>query len=160
MSPQAERSIIAMLNSFPQTNQDYRLLLASLAQHCAHLSDHAIIEAADRFVAGEVAEQSKKFAPSIAEFVEEAKRRQEYIDLRSRPRLEAPKCVQRGTAPFETEVEKARQRFRGLPVIAENVSFEDFRRLSATKQIPAGAVWSAALATIFGPAPAAGRLVA
>lgn len=124
-----------------------------MAQHCAHLSDQAIIEAADRFVAGEVVDQSKKFAPSVAEFVEEAKRREEYLQIRQRPRLEAPKYTPGPKRPFEIAIEQARQRFRGRPIIAEDVSHGEFLRLSKTRQLPVGAVWCAALATIFGPEP-------
>lgn len=50
---------------------------------------------------------------------------------------------------------QARSRFAGRPVIAENVSLHEFRRLSASRQLPVGAVWCAALATIFGPEPSA-----
>lgn len=38
-----------------------------------------------------------------------------------------------------------------LPVIAENVSYEDWRRMSAQRQVPVGAMWVASLGTVYGP---------
>lgn len=48
-------------------------------------------------------------------------------------------------------------KFRGHPIIAQGVNYEEWRRLSASRQVPAGAIWSAALATIFGPKEVAAR---
>lgn len=52
------------------------------------ISTQAITEAAKRFVAGEVRDQSLRFAPSVPEFVREARNRQAIIDSASRPRIE------------------------------------------------------------------------
>lgn len=154
MSPQAEQSIIAMMNCFPQTNQDYRLLLASLDRLCAGLTDQAIIEAAERYAAGDVKDQSKRFAPSGPEFVEEARRRQEMVDLRNRPRIAAPKAYRPGTlAPFELSQQRKWERHGHLPILAEDINFDQWKRLSAERQFPVGAVWVASLGVVFGPEP-------
>lgn len=50
---------------------------------------------------------------------------------------------------------RAAARFRGHPIIARGVDYEEWRRLSASRQVPVGAVWSAELATIFGSKPSA-----
>lgn len=152
MNQQAEQSIIEMMNGFSQTSQDYRLLLVTLARQCAGLTDRAIIEAADRFGAGDVAGQSKKFAPSVPEFVEEARNRQEFIDLASRHRLPAPVYRGGSMAPFEVKRQQALAKYADHPVLLENVTHEQWRRLSASRQVPAGATWVACLGVVYGPA--------
>lgn len=116
------------------------------------LSPQAVTEAAQRFTMGEVQGQSKTFAPSIAEFVQEAKRRQEYIDIKAKPRLPAPTAYT-GT-PWHVRQEKARTKYRDCPVIKENVSYDEWRGLSQRREVPVGSAWVASLATVYGP-PAA-----
>jgi hypothetical protein len=55
------------------------------------VTSQAIIEAAQRFTAGDVPEQSRTFAPSVAEFVQQARRQEEHISIRDTPRLPAPR---------------------------------------------------------------------
>lgn len=155
MNQQAEQSIIEMMNCFPQTSQDYRVLLQTLVKLCAGLTDRAIIEAAERFAAGDVPEQSPKFAPSAPEFVAEARRRQEFIDIRSRPRLSAPPVEYRTgpVPPFMAQRQRALTSNADRPVILENASFEDFKRMSKAGELPSGSSWIASLAIIFGPRP-------
>lgn len=153
MNQQAEQSIIEMMNCFPQTSQDYRLLLGSLAKLCAGLTDQAIIEAAERFAAGDVQDQSPKFAPSAPEFVAEARRRQEFIDIRSRPRLPSSSVEYRPgpLPPFMVQRQRALSENADRPVILEDASFEDFKRMSRAGELPVGASWVASLGIIFGP---------
>lgn len=54
------------------------------------VSPQAIAETAQRYVRGDIPDQNKTFAPSVAEFVTAAKRQEEYISIRNRPRLPAP----------------------------------------------------------------------
>ena len=154
MNQQAEQSIIEMLNGFQQTNQDYRLFLATLERKCSGLSDQAIIEAAERFGDGDVKDQSKKFPPAMPEFIEEVRRRQEYLELKARPRIAPPAYVPGPLAPFQVARQKAFNRYANRPVLLEEIGFDEFRRLSSMKQIPAGAVWVAALGIVYGPEPA------
>jgi len=151
MNNRAEQTIIAMLNCFPQTTQDYEALLATLSQLCVGLTDRAIIETAERFAAGDVKDQSTRFAPSSAEFIQEARLRQAYIDLASKPRLPAPDYRRGSLMPFEIRIEQKRSENSHLRMLLEAVSFEQFKALSASKQIPAGAKWVAALGAIFAP---------
>lgn len=65
--------------------------------------------------------------------------------------------VDRNPPEFIVRMRQAAAKFSGHPVIAENVTYDEWRRLSASRQVPAGAVWSAALATIFGPKAVAAR---
>lgn len=151
MNQQAEDSITGMLNCFPQTNQNYELLLASLDKLCAGMADQAIIEASERFAAGDVSDQSKKFAPSAPEFVEEVRRRQEYLELKARPRISSPAYTRGPLAPFEIKRQKALNTYSHLPVLLEGIGYDDWRRLSHQKQVPVGAIWVAALGIVYGP---------
>lgn len=154
MNRQAQSSITEMLNSFGQTTQNYEVFLVTLERLCAGLSDQAITEAADRFAAGDVKDQSKKFPPSGPEFIEEVRRRQEYLELKARPRIAPPKYVPGPLAPFEIARQKAFSSYGHLPMLLENISYDEWRRLSTTKQVPTGAIWVAALGIVYGPQPA------
>lgn len=96
------------MNCFPQTNQDYRVLLATLAKLLNGLSDGAIISAAERFASGDVPNQSKTFAPAVPEFVAEVRNQAEVIAIRQRPRLSEP----RGYVPGNQELPGANARMR------------------------------------------------
>lgn len=52
------------------------------------ISAQAICEAAGRFVSGDVKDQSLRFAPSVPEFVREARNRQAAMDAAARPKIE------------------------------------------------------------------------
>lgn len=115
------------------------------------VSSRAVLEAAQRFTLGEVEGQSRTFAPSVAEFVQEARKRQEYLDLRNRPRLPAPVYRRGKLAPFEVLAEKARAANAHLPILHADVSYDTFLALHRAGKLPVGAKWVAALSTIFGP---------
>lgn len=72
-----------MLNGFPQSAaSDKPALLLTFAQALSGVSDPAIIEAAQRFSSGLVPGQSPTFAPSVAEFAQEARRLSELAAVR------------------------------------------------------------------------------
>lgn len=132
--------------------------METLGRLCSSLTDQAIIEASERFAAGDVKDQSKKFAPSGPEFVEEARRREELVQLRDRPRLSPPPAYRPGPmAPFEIARQKALAKYVDRPVLFEDITYDQFRRLSAEKQISTGAFWSAATGTVYGPEPKQAR---
>jgi len=114
------------------------------------ISPQAVTEAAQRFTMGDVSGQSKTFAPSIAEFVTEARQRQEYIDLKARPRLPAPRYFPGPLAPFQVRQEKRRAENADRPVIEANVPLDRFVALSRAKQLPVGTIWVATMG-ILGP---------
>lgn len=117
------------------------------------LSPQAVIEAAQRYTMGDVQGQSKTFAPSVAEFVAEARQRQEYIDLKSKLRLPAPRYFPGPLAPFQVRQQKRLSENSHLPVLFESISYDQFRKMSAAKEIPVGATWVASLGIVFGPEP-------
>lgn len=115
----------------------------------------AVIEAAQRFTCGDVTGQSRTFAPSIAEFVQEARRIADLIPYRSRPRLPPPTEPQRGLAPFQITQQRLLAENAHLPILFENISYDQWRKMSREKQVPVGAKWVAALGIVYGPAPIA-----
>jgi hypothetical protein len=62
-----------MLNSFPQSSGDVELRLRTFAAALVDVPDNAISAAAKRYIRGEVPKQETRFAPSVAEFCNEAR---------------------------------------------------------------------------------------
>ena len=93
------------------------------------------------------------FAPAAPRFAQEVRQRQEYIDLKARPRLPAPRYFPGPLAPFQIRQEKRRAENAHLPILFENVSYDQWRKLSANKEIPVGATWIATLGIVYGPEP-------
>lgn len=155
MNQEAEDEVTAMLNYFPQTAQNYEVFLASLDRDLAGISDRAIIEAARRYRRNEVHGQSVEFAPSGAAFITEARKRQEFIELRERPRLSGPVSMPRrgGIAPFEARKQRAWSEYGHRPVLFEDVSHERWMNLYRAKEVPEGSIWVACLGIVFGPEP-------
>lgn len=116
------------------------------------VSAAAITEAAQRFVSGSIDGQSKTFAPSVAEFVDAAKRQAEIIEMRDRPRLPAPD-YRTGLSQFERTRAKARADNAHLPILFTDVSYDQWRLKSIRREVPVGAKWVACLATVYGPEP-------
>lgn len=129
------------------------MLLRTYRAVLADSSSQSIIEAAQRFTTGKVDGQSKTFAPSVAEFVAEVERRQEYIDIKAKPALPPPRYFPGPLAPFQVLQQKRLAENSHLPVIAENVNYDQFRKMSAMKEIPVGAKWVASLGIVYAPAP-------
>lgn len=114
------------------------------------LSPQAVTEAAQRFTMGDVPGQSKTFAPSVAEFVAEARKRQEYIDMKARPERKALQFFPGPLAPFQIRQQKRLAQNAHLPVLFENISYDQWRKMSAAREIPVGATWCS-LGIIYGP---------
>jgi hypothetical protein len=123
----------------------------------AVVSTEAVERAVRRFLAGDVEGQSKRFAPTIPEFMEEANDCEEYLGILNRAavpaRVSLPKWQSDGKAPFERLIAKAKASHAHLPVLFDDVSFDQWRRLSKERAIPVGSVWVACLGTVYGPDP-------
>lgn len=116
------------------------------------IPDAAIVEAAQRFRQGLVDGQKLDYAPSPARFCTEARRVAEALNLRDRPRLPAPPAYRKGPlAPFEIKRQKALTEYTDRPVLFEDITYDQWRRLSAEKAVPVGAVWVASLGAVYGP---------
>lgn len=115
------------------------------------LSPQSVIEAAQRFTMGDVQGQSKTFAPSIAEFVSEARLRQEYIDIKAKPRLPPPRYFPGPLAPFQVRQQKRLSENSHLPVLFEGINSDQWRKMSLAREIPAGSKWVASTGIVYGP---------
>lgn len=111
------------------------------------LSPQAVTEAAQRFTMGDVQGQSKTFAPSIAEFVTEARKRQEFIDIKAKPRLTS-NYKHTGT-PFHVRQEKTRTKYRDCAILAENIGQAEYQ--TRVKEFPPGHALVCSVATVYGP---------
>lgn len=160
MDQKAFLAITAMLNGFPQGNANPDLTMATFEAALRDVTSQAVIEAAQRFTCGDVTGQSRTFAPSIAEFVQEARRIADLIPYRDRPRLPPPSHRPGPLAPFQVTQQRLRAENEHLPVLFEDVSYDRWRKLSADRQVPVGAKWVAALGIVYGPAPIAQRSAA
>ena len=150
MNQTAEDELTAMLNSFPQTKQNYPLLLATFEQRLEGISDKAIINAAKRFMDGDVPGQSTAFAPSVADFKQEARRLHTlYIDL-NKPRQVSYAPLYSRT-PLMDRIEKLKRDNADRQVLFEDVDNDRWKKLSGQQLVPEGASWVAALGTVYGP---------
>lgn len=152
-------ALTAMLNAFPQGANDPELTLRTYEAVLRGVSSKAVTEAAGRFVSGRVPSQSVTFAPSVAEFAQEARRLDEMFSkldaAAKRSALPVVRYIPDGRAPFEVALERARRENEHRPILHKDASYEQFQALSKSGQLPPGASWVAALATIYGPASAA-----
>lgn len=149
------QEVSLLLNAFPQARDtDPKGLLYAFGIALEGLSTEAIIDASRRYIAGKVDGQSKDYAPTAAQFADEARRRQEVIEMRRTPRLERP--VSRpsvGVTQFQIRRQKALNENANRPVIKTDATHEEFKAMSAAGKLPAGASWIAILSTIYGPEP-------
>lgn len=129
------------------------MLTASFEERLTELSIEAVNRAVDRYRDGDVPGQNKRFPPTVPEFIEEVRRCQDVIDIIARPRLPAPKYRPGPLAPFEMKRQKAFAENAHLPVLFEDVSLDQWTRLSKQNQIPVGAKWVAAIGVVYGPEP-------
>ena len=152
MNQTAYKAITTMLNAFPQspaTNKE--LLLLSLEKVVGNLSDQAVANAAGRFMAGDVQGQSMTFPPSVPEFVQQVRKCQELVDVAARPRLPSPKYQPGPLAPFQVAQQNKLAENSHLPVLFDDINFEQWKRMSAEKQVPVGSKWVAMLGIVYGP---------
>lgn len=119
------------------------------------LMPQAVIETAQRFNNGLVDGQSVDFAPAPARFAQEARSRQELIDLKAKPRLPSPRYFPGKLAPFQVRQQKRLSENSHLPVLFEGISYDQWKKMSQAREIPVGSKWIASLGIVYGPAKAA-----
>lgn len=147
MDQQAFKEMTRMLDSFPQTSGNPDLTVSAYELAVAGLSSQAVTEAAQRFISGLVEGQSMDFAPAAPRFATEARQRQEYIDLKNKPRLQH--FYHHTGSPFHVRQEKTRTKYRECEILAESIGLDEYRR--RVKEFPEGHAFIAALGTVFGP---------
>lgn len=112
----------------------------------------ALEQAVTRFIRGGVEKQSTQFCPrppELARVVQsELQPVHDEIHAASKPRK--PEFRRSATMPFETLVEKRKQRFAGRPVLQSGVDYNNFRQLCKAKTFPAGASWDWQSQNVYG----------
>lgn len=152
-----------MLNAFPQgAASNAEVLLRTYEAVLADSLPEAVVKAAQRFTTGKVPNQSMTFSPSVAEFVAEVERQEEYISIKARPRIAAPEYrpTSGGMPPFMVTRIRLLAENANRQVLFEDINFDQFRKLSAAREIPVGGKWVAALGIIYGPEPKQSRQAA
>ncbi|MBZ9894227.1 hypothetical protein LB545_07700 [Mesorhizobium sp. BR1-1-6] len=129
--------------------------MSAFESSVAGLSAQAIIEACQRFRDGLVEGQSLDYAPATARFAAEARRRQEFIDAKkvATRSLPAPRYFPGPLAPFQVRQQKRLAENAHLPILFENITYDQWRKMSLAKEIPVGAKWVGTLGIVYGPAP-------
>lgn len=89
------------------------------------------------------------FAPAAPRFAQEARRRQEYIDIKSRESKPALTFYHHTGAPFHVRQQKLRTKYQDCTPLAENINLDEYRR--RVKEFPEGHAWIGSLGTVFGP---------
>lgn len=153
MNRQAHTAIALMLDSFGQSQADRKGLLLTFEAGLRDVTDEAICETAHRYVSGKADSQNLSFAPSVAQFCSFARSVMEAQELRARPRLPHQRYQSGTLAPFEITYQRKLAENSHLPVIKSDVSFDEWRRMSAAREIPVGARWIAATGIVYGPKP-------
>lgn len=155
MDQAAYHEMTRMLDSFPQTSGNPDMTVSAYELAVTGLSSAAVTEAAQRFISGLVEGQSMDFAPASPRFAQEARKRQEYIDakVKKAKALPAPRYFPGPLAPFQVRQQKRLAENAHLPVLFENISYDQWRKMSAAKEIPVGATWCS-LGIVYGPAKA------
>lgn len=151
MEQRAYLAVVGMLNSFPQGTGNPDLTMGTYEAVLQGLSPQAVTEAAQRFTMGDVQAQSKTFAPSIAEFVTEARKRQDIIDTLARKPKQLVHYRNDHLRPFEILRQKALTKFQDCPIIKEDVGHTEFQAMSKAQQVPVGGGWCAATCTVYAP---------
>jgi len=100
---------------------------------------------------GEVPDQNRSFSPTVAEFRPVALSVMEAQELRARPRLPKPAYRPGILAPFQITQQRKLAENAHLPVIKEDVSYDEWRRMSKAGEVPVGGKWVAALGIVYGP---------
>lgn len=128
MDQKAFLAITAMLNSFPQqAATDSETLLKTYSAVLRDVTSQAITEAAQRFICGDVKDQSRTFAPSVAEFVQEARRIAELLPYRGKIGLPAPRRYE--PHRFDDEKTRIRMGFK-MQVLSAGIALSAVNRVA------------------------------
>lgn len=144
-----------MLNSFPQSAGDVELTFATYRAALDDFSEEAITKTCGRFVGGIVGGVNKAFAPSLAQFCEEAREVTETIRIMNQPRVAPPAVGRRPDLMAKAERQRAAHQNRRI--LAENVNHEMYLKMVKRRELAPGTRWVAALGIIYGPEPKAGE---
>jgi hypothetical protein len=130
-----------MLSAFPQTQGDHKALFRIYVADTAHIAPQHVIDTAARFRQGRVPKQSKQFAPTPAQFIEEAEEAEKLERLRNRIPIAPPKAVHLGG--YFQRLQAKRDEYAGFPVLFYGLSHDQYRKMYARKAISNPHFWVA-----------------
>lgn len=139
-------AIATLLNSFPQRAGNPDLLLRTFEDALSGIAEDIICDTARRFVTGQVEGQNLAFSPSVAEFTRAAK---DLVEVR-RARfaaLPSPEIIP--NEPIDRRVERVRCTYAGRKLIAENITYEKFKEMAASKSLPERCEFNGLLGAIY-----------
>jgi hypothetical protein len=143
----AMEAITAMLSAFPQTQGDHKALFRIYVADTAHIAPEHVVATAARFRQGRVPKQSKQFAPTPAQFIEEAEEAEKLERLRNRIPIAPPKAVQRGG--YFQRLQAKRDEYRAFSIIQEGVGHDLYQKLLQRKALPNPHFWVAHTGVIY-----------
>jgi len=123
-----------MLLAFPQTTGEPDALLRIYFGDTKHIDQKIVAETATRFRQGRVPKQSKQFAPTPAQFIEEAEEAEKLERLRNRKPLPPPQFIQRGSYFKRLEAKKAL--YSAFEILFEDIGHKDYQKLLAGNKLP------------------------
>lgn len=109
-------------------------------------TQEAIVAGVSRFLRGECEEVSQKFCPHPPELAAIIRRTVHTVAQKTTYRP-----VER--VPFLERIERKRREYAHRPILFTDVSYDQWRMLSRSGQVPVGGVWVASLGTVYGPEP-------
>lgn len=136
-----------MLSSFPATAGDPDVLLRVYFEDTKHVPEEIVAATAIRYRQGRVQGQSRKFAPTPAEFIAEAEETWKLEKIRNRPRLAPPAHVQRGSY-FERQ-QAVRDRYGAFPVLADGLTTETYQKMLKRQAFTHPHFFVASLGTVY-----------
>lgn len=139
-------AIATTYNSFADNFEDKEMRLRTLEKLLVGVSSEAVCEAAQRFCSGEVKGQSTRKAPTVPEFVQEAKRIQrDVLPYRNRrSELPAPEPTRtKGSSPYEIGIAKMERDFEGYTLLKKNIALHVFNERARAGEYPPGTRWQA-----------------
>lgn len=136
-----------MLLAFPQTAGEPDALLRIYFEDTKHIEPHIVAETATRFRQGRVPKQSKQFAPTPAQFIEEAEDAENLERLRSRKPLPPPVSVQRGSYFQRLEAKKAQ--YASFEILYEGIDHKTYQKMLAGRKLPNPHFWVAHTGIVY-----------
>ena len=135
-----------MLNSFPQRAVNNDLLLRTYQEMLKGFSDDIICEICRRYVSGEVQDQHKAFAPSVAEFVQSAR---DLVATRAALKKSIYRQAPVESEPIQIKVARAKRNYEGRALLAKGLDLKQFAWKLQKGELPLTCEFVAVLGAVY-----------
>jgi len=168
---EARDPLLIMLAAYPepftergaeQVDNLHKARVSAYLMGLEGLPGWAIEKGVREFIAGKVDRpaRSRGKLPTVEELATQARvhvQEEAQRQAQQRRKREPEERRRTGPAPFEIRMEQDGQEFAGRAVLFNDVNYDKWRALSASKQVPVGGQWCPSLGTVFGPPVKAGE---